>query len=406
MTHCREKGLCYNGDEKWSFTHRCKGHILLFIAKPNDIDNPPNSLLPEQPCSDFEPTPPQPLPRISLNALSGLSTPKTFQVYGSIHHFRIIVLINSGSTHSFIQPHVAKFLTLPMEDTSSLRVMVDNGLVLECLHRCADIPQLIQSHSFTATLHVLPVKHLGPIVIDYTTLSIKFIHLGRPVELHADVANGPTRISTKQIKHMIQIGSTSSLFHLSLQPIVDPDASPELPHHIYDIQAIITKFAPIFLKPTNLLPPIQIVHHINLIPSASPVNVRLYRCSYFQKSKIKKQASELLYSGMIRINHSPFSSPVLLVKKKDSCWRMCINYRALNSITIHDCFLMPTIDELLDDLAHASRFTKLDLCQDFHYILMTKEDITKMAFRTHHGHYEYRVSLLVCAMPLPLFKPQ
>lgn len=96
---------------------------------------------------------------------------------------------------------------------------------------------------------------------------------------------------------------------------------------------------------------------------------------------------ELLNSSLMQHSRSPFSSLVLLVKKKDGTWRMCVDYRALNSITIKDRFSIPTINELLDNLGSASWFSKLDLRQGFHQILMADVDILKAAFQTHQGHY-------------------
>jgi len=88
----------------------------------------------------------------------------------------------------------------------------------------------------------------------------------------------------------------------------------------------------------------------------------------------------MLDVGLIQPNHSPFSSPVLLVIKKDGSWHCCMDYRALNVITVKDRFPMLTIDELLDKQGKASWFSKLDLCQGFHQIHMADKDIPKQIF--------------------------
>jgi hypothetical protein len=132
-------------------------------------------------------------------------------------------------------------------------------------------------------------------------------------------------------------------------------------------------------------------HFIPIVPGSLPPNICPYRHPFSQKNEIEKMVQELLNAGVIRPSTSPYSSPIVMVLKKEGSWRMCPDFRALNKLTIKDKFLIPIIDDLLDELSGAQFFTKLDLHLGYHQIRMKEVDIPKMNFHTHEGHYEFLV---------------
>ncbi|GJS56910.1 putative reverse transcriptase domain-containing protein [Tanacetum coccineum] len=155
---------------------------------------------------------------------------------------------------------------------------------------------------------------------------------------------------------------------------------------------VVKEFSDVFLEDLAGLPPVrQVEFQINLIPRAAPVARTPYRLAPSEMQELSNQLQELADRGFIRPSTSPWGAPILFVKKKDGSFRMCIDYRELNKLTIKNRYPLPRIDDLFDQLQGSSVYSKIDLRSGYHQLRVRDEDIPKTAFRTRYGHYEFQV---------------
>ncbi|GJX77263.1 putative reverse transcriptase domain-containing protein [Tanacetum coccineum] len=155
---------------------------------------------------------------------------------------------------------------------------------------------------------------------------------------------------------------------------------------------IVREFPEVFPKDLPRLPPARPVEfQIDLIPRAAPVARAPYRLAPSEMKELSEQLQELSNKGFIRPSSSPWGAPVLFVKKKDGPFRMCIDYREVNKLTVKNRYPLPRIDDLFDQLQGSSIYSKIDLRSGYHQLRVREQDIPKTAFRTRYGHYEFQV---------------
>ena len=178
-----------------------------------------------------------------------------------------------------------------------------------------------------------------------------------------------------------------------LGPDTDTDSENSAHNVPPGVQSLLDAYSDVFpdALPRGLPPARNIQHTIQLESNATPPFKGIYRMSQVELQTLQKQLKELIDHGFIVPSTSPFGAPVLFVQKKDGSSRMCVDYRALNSLTVKNRYPLPRIDDLFDRLGGSQYFTSLDLMSGYHQIRITDEDVTKTAFRTPLVSYMFRV---------------
>jgi len=141
---------------------------------------------------------------------------------------------------------------------------------------------------------------------------------------------------------------------------------------------VVGEYPDVFPEELPGMPPDRdIEFDIDLISRNSPITKRPYRMASSELTKLKKHLGELQQSGFIRLSSSPWGAPVLFLKKKDGSIRMCVDYRALNEVTIKNKYPLPRIDDLFDQLKGAKYFSKIDLRSGYHQLKIKESDNQK-----------------------------
>ncbi|KAA0045155.1 Transposon Tf2-9 polyprotein [Cucumis melo var. makuwa] len=312
----KEKGLCFRCNEKYSADHKCKmkehRELRMFVVA-NDKE-------------EFKIVEGEEVERRELNKLD-------------VKNEDVIILIDCGATHNFVSEKLVKKLLIPIKETAHYGVILGSGAAVQGKGICEKLEVCMKN--WTVEEDFLPLElggvdvilglqwlySLGVTTMDWRNLLLTFSVEGKSVKIQGDLSLTKARVS---LKNMIKAwGRKTKEFSLNVER--------------------------------------EIEHQIHLKLGTNPINVRPYRYGQ-RKEEMEKLVKEMLESGVIKPSTSPFSSPVLLAKKKDGI-----------------------VEELFDELGGAALFSKIDLKSGYHQIRMVDEDVEKKAFRAHEGHYEFLV---------------
>ena len=315
----------------------------------------------------------------------------------SVYDHDAYALVDPGATHSFISvPFIERHqiesqpidgrmvVSVPNEDTMiSERIVPGSRLVIQNKDFPADLI-VLGIHDFDIVLGMDWLsKHRS--TLDSYKKEVRLVRLEEPGVIFRGIRREitPSLINAMTASKMLRKGCQGYLAF-----VVDKRQEGT---RLEDIP-IVKEFPNVFLDDISGLPPDREVEFtIDLIPSTEPISIPPNRMAPAELRELKAQLEELLSKGFIRPSISPWGALVLFVKKKYGSLRLCIDYRQLNQATIRNQYLLPRIDELFDQLQGSRVYSKIDLRSGYHQLKVRDNDVSKTAFRTRYGLYEFLV---------------
>jgi hypothetical protein len=326
MDECQIKGLCYHYDDKYFRGHKCKEkNIFMAISKDvseEDVEAP-LVLVSPKPTNITPPSdPPEVEPVISLNCLTGFFSPQTLKLIGYIKHRKVIIFVNSGSTHNFIHRHIAQETNFYICAVNNFQIMIVNGGSMKCGGRCENVCLQIgeyhlKSHIFSINMGgcdiVLGAKWLrtlGPILMDFKELTMQFDQEGQQYKFQGIIVDSLEIISSHRMENLLKKGHSGIISQLhAIQATETPSMSS-------DFQSILSKHHVVFPTPYGFSPHGFHDHSSPLVPGILPPNIHRYRHHFSQTNEIEKMVQELVNTGVIHPSTSLYSSPLVMVLKK------------------------------------------------------------------------------------------
>lgn len=387
------KGLCFNCDKQYKPCHKCQGKLFQLCAENNCLveflESSEEETKTEVAGEEIE---------ISMHALSGSFNPRTIRLAKSIEGQQLSILIDSGSTHNFIQRSVAYKLGVAVRTLPEFWVFIGSGDFLVCCEVCPQVAIRINEVTMKHDLYVVTMEGanlvlgvqwletLGPVITDYKKLTLQFENEGEMVKFQGVPRLVESEISGGELRRLITRQEVAYFCHLRCKT-PEPSGGVQT-----EIEEVLDQFAAIFREPVGLPPGRPTDHHIELIPGAQPVNINPTGIRTFRRTKLKLKTHR--GNGSTRtsaVKHKPIfvTGPI----SEEEGWFVAFLRRLPGPQRRDDRRSVSNSD---DGRAHrrASRSQNIlqvgSSCGD-HQIRIAEEDIKKSTFRTHHGHYEFTV---------------